>query len=62
MLPYKHSRSFPQYARLYNAAASPASRLRSGGLVGNQPRVFAWLGSLAIINIIKNNIINNNKK
>ena len=36
MLPYKHSRSFPQYARLYNAAASPASRLRSAGLVGNQ--------------------------
>ena len=36
MLPYKHSRSFPQYARLYNAAASPASRLRSAGLVGNK--------------------------
>ena len=35
MLPYKRSRSFPQYARLYNAAASPASRLRSAGLVGN---------------------------
>ena len=35
MLPYKHSRFFPQYARLYNAAASPASRLRSAGLVGN---------------------------
>ena len=35
MLPYKHSRSFPQYARFYNAAASPASRLRSDGLVGN---------------------------
>ena len=32
MLPYKHSRFFPQYARLYNAAASPASRLRSAGL------------------------------
>ena len=26
---------FPQYVRLYNAAASPASRLRSAGLVGN---------------------------
>ena len=35
MLPYKHSRFFPQYARLYNAAASPASRLPSAGLVGN---------------------------
>ena len=35
MLPYKHSRFFLQYARLYNAAASPASRLRSAGLVGN---------------------------
>ena len=35
MLPYKHSRFFPQYAQLYNAAASPASRLRSAGLVGN---------------------------
>ena len=34
MFPYKHSRLFPQYARLYNAAASPASRLRSAGLVG----------------------------
>ena len=36
MLPYEHSRFFPQYARLYNAAASPASRVRSAGLVGNK--------------------------
>ena len=36
MLPYKHSWSFPQYARLYNAAASPTSRVRSAGLVGNK--------------------------
>ena len=40
MLPYKYSRSFPQYARLYNAAASPASRLRSAGLVGNDLNVY----------------------
>ena len=35
MFPYKHSRFFPQYARLYKADASPVSRLRSAGLVGN---------------------------
>ena len=40
MLPYKHSRFFPQYARLYNAAVSPASRLRSAGLVGNKWQLF----------------------
>ena len=34
MLPYKHSRFFPQYARLYNAATSPALYLHSAGLVG----------------------------
>ena len=40
MLPYKHVRFFlPTFTRVYNAAASPASRLRSAG-------------SLAIINSI----------
>ena len=42
MLPYKHSRFFPQYARLYNAAASPASRLRSAGLVGSNKTCYCW--------------------
>ena len=38
MLPYKHSSFFSAYARLYNAAASPASRLPSAGsLAINKP-------------------------
>ena len=49
MLPYKHPRFFPQYARLYNAAASPASRLRSAGLVGNnQINALALIGQSAV--------------
>ena len=43
MLPYKHSRFFPQYARLYTASASPASRLCSAGLVGNDILFFYLL-------------------
>ena len=31
MLPYKHSSFFPCFRMLHNAAASPASRLRSAG-------------------------------
>ena len=38
MLPYKHSSFFPYFRMLYNAAASPASRLRSAGSL-----VITWL-------------------
>ena len=47
---------FPQYARLYNAAASPASRLRSAGLVGNYTSSFRPLASQTRLAEVANGI------